>query len=76
MCLAVPGKIVTINNQQDSILQTGKFSFGGVIKEVSFAYVPNAKLNDYAVINTGFAISILDTPEAKRTLEYLQKIQA
>jgi hydrogenase expression/formation protein HypC len=74
MCLAVPGKIISINNEQDSLMRTGKVSFGGVIKEVSLAYVPEAKVDDYAIVHAGFAISILDPQEAERTLEYLEKI--
>ncbi|MBW4621715.1 MAG: HypC/HybG/HupF family hydrogenase formation chaperone [Cyanosarcina radialis HA8281-LM2] len=74
MCLAVPGKIISINHNENPLLQTGKISFGGVIKEVSLAYVPEAKIDDYAIVHAGFAISILDPEEADRTLEYLQEI--
>lgn len=75
MCLAVPGKIVSINNEPEPLMRTGKVSFGGVIKEVSLAYVPEAKVDDYAIVHAGFAISILDPQEAERTLQYLQTIQ-
>jgi hydrogenase expression/formation protein HypC len=71
MCLAVPGKIISIDRHENPLLQTGKISFGGVIKEVSLAYVPEAKIDDYAIVHAGFAISILDPQEADCTLEYL-----
>lgn len=74
MCLAVPGKIVSINNEQEPLMRTGKISFGGVIKEVSLAYVPKAQVDDYAIVHAGFAISILDPQEVERTLNYLQQI--
>ncbi len=51
MCLAVPGKIISINNYENPLLQTGKVSFGGVVKEVSLAYVPEAKVDDYAIVH-------------------------
>ncbi|MBD2307123.1 HypC/HybG/HupF family hydrogenase formation chaperone [Chroococcidiopsis sp. FACHB-1243] len=75
MCLAVPGKIISINNEQEPLMRTGKVSFGGVIKEVSLAYVPDAKVDDYVIVHVGFALSILDPQEAERTLNYLQEMQ-
>lgn len=75
MCLAVPGKIISINGEEP-LMRTGKVSFGGVIKEVSLAYVPEAKIDDYVIVHVGFALSILDSQEAERTLDYLQQIQA
>lgn len=74
MCLAVPGKIISINENEESLMRTGKVSFGGVIKEVSLAYVPEAQVGDYAIVHVGFALSILDSQEAERTLSYLQQI--
>ena len=55
-------------------MRTGKVSFGGVIKEVSLAYVPEAKVDDYVIVHVGFALSILDPQEAETTLSYLQKM--
>lgn len=75
MCLAVPGKIISINHEQEPLMRTGKVSFGGVIKEVSLAYVPEAKVDDYAIVHAGFAISILDRQSAESTLNYLQEMQ-
>ncbi len=73
MCLAVPGKIINISGE-DPLTRTGKISFGGVIKEVSLAYVPEAKIGDYAIVHVGFALSIIDEEEANKTLEYFQEI--
>lgn len=75
MCLAVPGKIISINDDQEPLMRTGKVSFGGVIKEVSLAYVPEAKVDDYVIVHVGFALSILNSQEAERTLNYLQAMQ-
>ena len=74
MCLAVPGKILSITGE-DPLLRTGKVSFAGVVKEVSLAYVPEAEVGQYAIVHVGFAISIVDESEAQKTLDYLQQIQ-
>ena len=74
MCLAVPGKIVSIS-EADPLLRMGKVSFGGVLKEVSLAYVPEAKVDDYVIVHVGFALSIVDEVEAKQVFEYLREMQ-
>ncbi|NJR62245.1 MAG: HypC/HybG/HupF family hydrogenase formation chaperone [Cyanobacteria bacterium CRU_2_1] len=71
MCLAVPGKITSIHDHENPLMRTGKVSFGGVIKEVSLAYVPEAKVDDYAIVHVGFALSILDPQEAQQLLDFL-----
>jgi hydrogenase expression/formation protein HypC len=75
MCLAIPGKILTITGE-DPLLRVGKISFAGVIKEVSLAYVPEAEVGQYAIVHVGFAIAIVDELEAQKTLEYVSKMQA
>jgi hydrogenase expression/formation protein HypC len=74
MCLAVPGRLLSIAGD-DPLARTGKVSFGGILKEVSLACVPEAKVGDYVIVHAGLAISVLDEEEAARTLEYLQEIQ-
>ena len=70
MCLAVPGKILSISGS-DPLSTVGRGSFGGIIKEVNLAYVPEAQVGDYAIVHVGFAISVLDEAEAQRVFEYL-----
>lgn len=67
MCLAVPGKILSI--QGEELNRMGKVSFGGVTRQVSLAYLPEAQVDDYVVVHVGFALSILDQEEAKQTLK-------
>lgn len=74
MCLAVPGKILSITGE-DPLLRTGKVSFAGVVKEVSLAYVPEAEVGQYAIVHVGFAISIVDESEAQKTLDYLEQME-
>ncbi|MBI5883114.1 MAG: HypC/HybG/HupF family hydrogenase formation chaperone [Elusimicrobia bacterium] len=74
MCLAVPGKIISIQEGADPLSRMGEVSFGGVVKEACLAYVPEAKVGDYAIVHVGFALSILDEEEAKRTLDYFRQL--
>ena len=60
MCLAIPGKILSITNQLDETFRFGKVSFGGITKEVNLCMVPEAKPDDYVLVHVGVAISIVD----------------
>ena len=73
MCLAVPGKIISIS-EDDPLHRKGKVNFGGIMKEVSLAYVPEAKVGDYAIVHVGFAISLVDEAEAQKVFEYLNQM--
>jgi hydrogenase expression/formation protein HypC len=74
MCLAIPGKIMSITGD-DPLTRMGKIDFGGVLKEASLAYVPEAKLGDYVIVHVGFAISRVDEDEAQKVFEYLREMQ-
>lgn len=74
MCLAVPGKIVSIEGE-DPLLRSGKVSFGGIFKNVFLAYVPGARVGDYVLVHVGFAISVLVPEEADRIFRYLAEIE-
>jgi len=73
MCLAVPGKILNIIGDEPTT-RMGRVSFGGIIKEVNLAYVPDAGVGDYVIVHVGFAISTLDQQEADRVFEYLRQM--
>jgi hydrogenase expression/formation protein HypC len=72
MCLAVPGKITEI--YQSGGMLMGKIDFGGALREVCLAYVPEAKVGDYAVIHVGFALNLLSPEEAEETLSLLAQL--
>lgn len=72
MCLGIPGKITDI--YEKDTLTMGKLDFGGIIKEVCLAYVPEAKVGDYALIHVGFAISLMDEDEAIETLKLIKEV--
>jgi len=73
MCLAVPGKIISISGD-DPLIRTGKVNFGGIQKEVNLAYTPEAKIGEYVLVHVGFAISTIDEAEANRVFEYLRQM--
>ncbi|MBO3752750.1 HypC/HybG/HupF family hydrogenase formation chaperone [Streptosporangiaceae bacterium NEAU-GS5] len=71
MCLGVPGKIVEMTGGEPSM---GVVDFGGLRREACLAYVPEAAVGDYVIVHVGFAISIVDEQEARRTLAVLRAI--
>ena len=73
MCLAVPGKIISIE-ESDPLLRCGRVNFGGILKDVNLGYVPEAKIGDYVIVHVGFAISTVDEVEAERVFEYLREM--
>ena len=58
----------------DPLLRTGKVSFGGVVKDVSFAYVPDVQPGQYVIVHVGFALQIVDEEEAKQVFAYLREM--
>jgi len=72
MCLAVPGKILSVHGED--FARTARVSFGGIVKEISLAYVPEAVEGEYVIVHVGFAISVVDEAEALLTFEYLKKM--
>ena len=73
MCLAVPGKIVSIEGD-DPILRDGKVNFGGIVKRVNLSLVPEAKIGDYVLVHVGLALSIVDEEEAKQVFQFLKTL--
>ncbi|HEU5396022.1 MAG TPA: HypC/HybG/HupF family hydrogenase formation chaperone [Verrucomicrobiae bacterium] len=73
MCLAIPGKIESIRGE-DSLTRMGRVNFGGVLKEASLAYVPDAQVGDYVIVHVGFALSRVDEAEAAKIFEYLKEM--
>lgn len=72
MCLAIPGKILSIESKFDGLVRMARVSFGGIVKEASLEMVPHAKVDDYVLVHVGVAISIVDEEEAKQTFRYLE----
>lgn len=73
MCLAVPGRILTLEGT-DPVLRTAKVDFAGITKSVNLGFVPEAAVGDYVLVHVGVAISILDPREAVKVFQYLQEM--
>ena len=73
MCLAIPGKVTSVAGD-NPLSRTGRVDFGGIIKEVSLAFVPEVKIGDYVIVHVGFALSRVDESEANKVFEYLKEM--
>lgn len=67
MCLAVPGRVEQIYEEAGA--RMGKVNFGGIVKDICLAYVPDIAVGDYTVVHVGFALSRIDEESAQRTLK-------
>jgi len=74
MCLAIPGKVESVSGD-GPLERVGKVNFGGIVKEVNLACVPEANVGDYVIVHVGFAISRLDEAEANQVFEYLKQME-
>jgi len=72
MCLAVPGQVESVYDGDG--VRMGKVNFGGVVKEVCLAYLPEIQVGDYTIVHVGFAISKVDEEAAHRTLEMFREL--
>jgi hydrogenase expression/formation protein HypC len=72
MCLAVPGRVESIREENGT--RMGRVSFGGVVKDVCLAYLPDIAVGDYTIVHVGFAISAIDEASALETLRTFAEI--
>ena len=68
MCLAIPALIKSIKGQQ------GVAEIEGVTRDISLQLTPEAKVGDYVLLHTGYAISVIDAAEAAETLKLLKEL--
>lgn len=73
MCLGIPGEVKSI---VEGDLRMGRVAFGGIVKEVCLAYVPEAAVGDFVIVHAGFAISRVDREQAARVFSYLEELGA
>jgi hydrogenase expression/formation protein HypC len=76
MCLAIPGEIVAISGDGDPLARMAQVNFSGIGKQISLAYLPEAKINDYVIVHAGFALSIIDEDEAQASLQAFRELNA
>ncbi len=72
MCLAVPGKVLDVRDDRGTRMAT--VDFGGVVKEICLAYLPDVGVGDYAIVHVGFAISKVDEASALETLQMFKDL--
>jgi len=75
MCLAIPGKIISVEEEENLGLRRGKVDFGGIRKDVCLAYTPEAKIGDYVLVHVGFALTVIDEAEAERVFTALRELE-
>jgi len=75
MCLAVPGKIISVEEEENLGLRRGKVDFGGIRKDVCLAYTPEANIGDYVLVHVGFALTVIDEAEAERVFTALRELE-
>lgn len=75
MCLGIPGEVLSIEQNAAGIMM-GRVSFGGVVREVCLAYVPDVQVSDYVIVHAGFALNKLNEEEAREVFEMLEQMSA
>jgi hydrogenase expression/formation protein HypC len=68
MCLAIPALITSINDKEAEV------EIGGISRRISLWLTPEARVGDYVLVHTGYAINVLDQEQAKETLDILRQI--
>ncbi|MEN6479851.1 MAG: HypC/HybG/HupF family hydrogenase formation chaperone [Anaerolineales bacterium] len=71
MCLAIPVQIKAIDSAGQATVE-----LGGVERQVSLVMTPEAKVGDYVLVHTGFALNVLDEQEAQATLALFAELDA
>ena len=72
MCLAVPGRVLNIEERDGT--RMAAVDFGGVVKDVCLEYLPDLQVGEYAIVHVGFALQRLDEESAKKTLELFENL--
>ena len=73
MCLAVPGKIVSID-ESNKDLKMAKVNFGGVMKDICIQWLPDVQIGEYVLAHVGFALNKIDQKDAEETIEILKRM--
>ncbi len=74
MCLAVPGRIRSVDGE--GLTRTGEVDFAGALQTVNLSFVPEASTGDYVLVHAGVAIARLNEEEALATLECFRQLES
>ena len=72
MCLGIPGKVVELFAEHDTLM--GNVDFGGVFKRVCLAYTPHVQPGQYVIVHVGFALEVIDEVEALQVFTFLERM--
>ncbi len=72
MCLAIPGKVTEIYSQNG--IKMGKIDYSGTINTACLEYLPEIQVGQYTLVHAGFALSILNDDEVKKSLDALREL--
>src|ERR1039457_3160433 len=75
MCLAIPGKVLSIEGD-DPAFRAGSVDFCGIRKTINLVFTPEVQPGDYVLVDVGFALTRIDEEEAERTYRYLAQTGA
>ena len=67
MCLAIPSRIVAIENQMATI------DVEGVRREASLLLLEEARVGDYVIVHAGFAMQTIDAAAARESIGLLRE---
>ena len=73
MCLAVPGRLLSVAGEAP-LTRIGRVDFGGIVKEINLAFVPDAQVGEYVLVHIGFALTVIDESEAAQVFEHLREM--
>ncbi|MBL7013717.1 MAG: HypC/HybG/HupF family hydrogenase formation chaperone [Candidatus Marinimicrobia bacterium] len=72
MCLAIPGKVTEIYSENG--IKMGKIDYSGTINTACLEYLPEIKVGQYTLVHAGFALSILNDDEVKKSLDAWEEL--
>ena len=72
MCLAIPGKVIEITEENG--IPMGRIDYSGTVNTACLAYVPDVKIGEYVIVHAGFALSVIDEAEAQKTLDLIAEM--
>ena len=73
MCLAVPGKILSMDDSGE--LKMARVDFSGVVRDICVEWLPEARIGDYVLAHVGTALSLIDEESAKASLDAFEEIE-
>jgi hydrogenase expression/formation protein HypC len=74
MCLAVPGKVISIDDGNPKGPKMAKCDFAGVIQNICIDWLPEIQVGEYVMVHVGFALNKIDEEDAEETIRLLRQM--